>query len=820
MAFSSRNRPRRRRVWLPLLLGLLIAGLLVGGAVAWRIARDYRERAERFDLSQLRQMESASQILDRRKNVLGRIYIQNREPIPLDRVPQVMIQAVIAAEDNRFYRHRGIDYVGIARAALKNYRAGRIRQGAGTLTMQLARNTFDLRDRSYDRKLLEVFLARRIEANFSKAEILELYLNRVYYGSGFFGVEAAARGYFGKPAANLNLSESATLAGLLKSPNNFSPWSDRKACIEQRDYVLKRMLEEGMIDAAQYEAAVASELAVKNRVALNAQSYALDQVRQQVISQLGFENADIQGLRIHTTLDSGLQQVAEVALEERLVKMEARPDWEHPRRSQYAALLQTATKTGQKPPVPEYLQGAVLAVDNATGGILALVGGRDFEESQYNRALSARRPAGTAFLPIVYAAAFESGLYPGTLVQDTPIDNRQVMIGGTTGVLGEWGPERADNRFEGPIPARQALVKSKNAATVRLGNQVGLEKVIATAKQLGISSPLRPFPATFLGSSEVTLEEMVVAFTAFPGGGQRPAAPYLIQRIEDGSGKLVYAHKPERVASLRETTAFEIHSCLAESLESGTADRAFTQYGLRRLPLEGKTGTAYNFTDAWFVGYSRSITCGVWIGFDKPRTTIHRGAFSNETALPVWVRIMNAAADWFLTPEIPRPEGLQRIEVCLTSGLPATERCFEETVDPGSGAKIQRRSTYFEFADREHVPAGTCDIHGGTGVLVAANTAGGEREWPRAQAAFDASSTQVVGLKGPTVIGEDPYGTVTPQSFAESTAQMQSALGMVPVAQPANGEPEVRRAEPVRPFDQPIENPAMRLPPPQPMEFW
>jgi len=798
---------------------MVLVASAVAGIVGWIVVREYRTRAETFDLGKLREMESASVIADRNGVELGRIFIQNRDPIPLDRVPQVMIQAVIAAEDSRFYRHNGVDYIGIGRAALMNYRAGRIRQGAGTLTMQLARNTFALREKSYERKLTEVFLALRVEQTFRKAEILELYLNRVFFGAGFFGVEAAAHGYFGKPTAELSLSESATLAGLLKSPNTYSPWSDRKACIEQRDQVLRRMFEEKMISEAERAGAVASELAVRNRVALNADSHALDQVRQQVISQLGFENANIEGLRIRTTLDASLQKVAESALEERLERIEARPDFEHPKRAQFQAMQERAAKAGAKPPVPEYLQGAVVVLDNASGGILALVGGRDFSDSQYNRAMMARRPAGTAFLPVVYAAAFENGRYPGTLVQDAAIDNRQVMIGGTTGVLGEWGPERVDNRYEGPIPARQALVKSKNAATVRLGNQVGLDKVTATARRLGIESPLRPFPATFLGSSEVTLMEMALAFTAFPGGGLRAESPHLIQRIEDASGQMVYAHKPSRVAALRPTVAFQVHTCLAESIESGTADRALTQYGLKRLPFGGKTGTAYDFTDTWFVGYSRPVTCGVWIGFDKPRTRIYRGAFSNETALPVWVRIMNASTADYPAVEIPRPDGLQRVEVCLASGLPATERCVEVAADPGTGAGIERRSTYFEFGDRENLPQGTCDVHGGSGVVAQAGAeprAAGD--WPKAQAAFDASAVQLVLLKAPTVVGEDPYGTVTPQAFAQSTAQMQANLGVVPVAQGA-GEPEVRRAEAVRPFDQPLDSPSVLLPAPAPIDF-
>src|SRR6266481_3341051 len=389
------HKPFYRRIWFLSLIGLLVCLAGVAGFVYFWVIVRYEQKAEEFDLAKLENLESASVIYDRYGQVYGKIFIRNREQVSLSQISPYLVAALISAEDNRFYEHRGIDFWGMVRAAFKNTAAGRIRQGASTLTQQLARNTFDLKDRTYDRKILEVFLAMRIDKALSKNKILELYLNRVYFGGGLYGAEAAARGYFGKSAKDLSIGESAMLAGLLKSPNNLSPWHSQEAAVNERDFVLGRMVE--------------------NRIEYHHQNY-----------------ADY---------------------------TEKLKDWK------------AIHKEGGNPPSPEYLQGAVLAVDNRTGGILAMVGGRDYGQSQYNRTYQSKRPAGTAFTPFVFAAAFSKGIFPGSLADDSALDNRQVMIGGTTGILGEWGVERAENRYEGPIPLRQVLAESKNAATVRVRSE-------------------------------------------------------------------------------------------------------------------------------------------------------------------------------------------------------------------------------------------------------------------------------------------------------------------------------------------------------------
>src|SRR5204862_7373842 len=306
-------------------------------------------------------------------------------------------------------------------------------------------------------------------------------------------------------------------------------------------------------------------------------------------------------------------KVAEDSLRTRLEVAEQSPEYNHQTYASYSASFRKAKANGTSSelPAPEYLQGAVVGLDIATGDILVLLGGRDFEHNQYNRALQARRPAGTAMLPFVYAAVFEKGMYPGSLVEDSPLDNRAVMIGGTTGILGEWGPESADNRYEGAMTARQALAKSKNGAAVRIGMDAGLDEGLQLCRTAGIRSSLRPYPATLLGSSEITLADLALAYTIFPNGGWRINAPHILDRIEEKGGTVVWDAQHDRTPQtvIKPETAYEVHSCLVDALETGTGKTARTQFGLKKFPTAGKTGTAYDFTDAFFAGYDSNFSC-------------------------------------------------------------------------------------------------------------------------------------------------------------------------------------------------------------------
>jgi 1A family penicillin-binding protein len=831
LAQSPLNRFRppwytRPRFYIP--LGLAAVVIILGIIFAFSVANDLDRQAAIYDLSRLEEMESASVIVDRNNKIFGQIYVENRETIPYEQLPRDLINAVVSVEDNKFYQHNGYDLIGIVRATLKNVTAGHVRQGASTITQQLARNSFSLKARTFRRKLLEIFLARRIEQKFGKQKIMELYLNRIYFGGGLYGAEAAARGYFGKPARELSLAEAATLAGLIKAPNKLSPWSDRDASRDARNFVLTRMQALGFISAQKCASAQAEALTTGDRQSARGQTYAVDYIRQQVISAVGWDRAMNEGFRIHTTIDSDMQKVAEESLRAHLDQAEKHPGYSHQTYADYAAKFR---KGSTNFPAPEYLQGAVIALDNTTGGILALVGGRDFEHNQYDRALQAKRPAGTAMTPFVFAAAFEKGLYPGSILEDSALDNRAAMIGGTTGILGEWGPEREDNRYEGPITSRMALAKGKNGATIRLGMNPGVDAVIQLCHDAGVKSQLRPFPATFLGSSEITLVELALAYTIFPNGGWRANAPHILDRIEDKDGSVVWQADEDRTrkTALKPEVAYEVHSCLVDALQNGTGQAAHKELGLKKFPAAGKTGTAYDFTDALFAGYDSALTCVVWAGFDKPQK-IYRGAFGSEIALPVWVDIMNASLPEHAPREIAKPPGLQTVEICTRSGLLATDKCYD-TVKNDAGETVQRRTTYRELATKAQIPAEPCDVHGDASGRIVRDLP--EAEWPRAALAVDIAQVPAIMAKGPTLIAEDdPYdsvrstakpkpevpvaqtpapvetnqspGTAAENGLPDPTKPVLKAQPVAPAERPPVEQTpvEIRRAEPVRPMDQ------------------
>jgi membrane carboxypeptidase/penicillin-binding protein len=817
---------RRKIFWVPLvvLAGGAIAGWLLFSALTQR----YRIVAEGFDLAGVEQMEAASVLYDRHGREFGKIFIQNRQPVPYEKLPGMLVKAVIAAEDNRFHDHDGVDYMGIVRAALTNYFAGGIKQGASTVTQQLARNSFELRERTYERKLVEMYLAWRIEKVFSKREIMQHYLNRVYFGSGFYGAEAAAQGYFGKNALDLSIGECAMLAGLLKSPQNLSPFNNPDRAKRSRDFVLGRMRELGFITRRELEEELAAPLDVVQRKNPFKVSYANELIRQQSIKALGFEKAMNGGYRIITTLDADLQRIAEQATLQVLAGVESSPGYKHPTYEEYreqTRKLEAALHRGDmsvKMPRPEYLQGAALVAENRAGGILALVGGRDFRHSEYNRATQGRRPAGTAFKPFVFAAAYKSGIFPGHLVQDACIDNRYVMVGGETGILGEWGVEVEENEYEGPMTTRDALVKGKNAATVRLGMETGLDNVKTTAAAAGISSPLRDYSNNFLGSSEVTLEELVLGYTVFPNVGQRPADLYIIQSIETADGEVIFTAPRKRYRAIPPAAAYETHSALEDFMKRGVGSLARSRDGLGDFPVAGKSGTAYGFTDTYFLGYTSALTCGVWVGFDKP-TRIFTGAFGKDLAMPIWSRIMNAAATRYKPAEIPRPPELREVEICRASGLPATPACSSQPLEfpdgDGGLAAEPRDMVYKELGTEKQIPQVSCDVHGGGVRRYAREFA--EADWPRAAAAIDLSKIRPIAVTSPPLIGfQDVYGTVIPGAAAANDANIPVAKAVAvntvaPAAEPVLPDTiEVRRAEPVGAPAGPLEAPAIQLPPP------
>lgn len=809
----------------------MLTGAAAGALAVYLVLAEFNSLARSFDMDRLDRMESASTIYDRKGETMGRIFIQNREPVPYDKIAPILVNAVVSAEDQRFWEHDGVDYLGVLRASAANWMAGRIRQGASTVTQQLARNSFDLKERTYRRKLLEMAIAHRIEQKLSKEKIMELYLNRVYFGGGLYGAESAARGYFGVAASDLTAAQAAVLAGLLKSPNALSPWTNPEDSKISRDNVLRQMRDLGFLDRHAYEQAVAEPLTVRDRPDPVKTTYAMDYVRQQAIESLGYDRAMNGGFRIFTTIDTAMQTGAENALRRKLDEVERRPGYSNPT---FAGFQKTFAARPLKPGEsntrqPGYLQGAILALDNQTGGILVMVGGRDFRHSEYNRSVQGRRPAGTAFVPLLFAAAFEKGIFPGEVVQDWALDNRLVGIGGSAGILGEWGVERADNEYEGDVTAREALVRGKNSAAVRIGFQTGLDAVAKVARDAGIASPLRPYANAYLGSSEMTLEEAVLAFTMFPGGGSRPDRTHIIDRIEDAGGEVIYERQSGRKRVISDGAAWQVHSLLTDALVRGTGSAAMGDFGLAVAGAAGKTGTAYNFTDVWFIGYDAAVTSGVWIGFDQPQQ-IYRGAFGSDLALPVWVDVMNASRADFPSAPLKPPVTVEQVQICRMSGELATDKCVEISRGPG-GEEITESTVYAEYARIGKAPTVQCSVHaGGVKSFVKEFS---EEEWPRAAAAVDLSKIRPVDVSAaPVAGGGDPYNAVSPGTLdmfggnvpvAEAVAANGAAApGVAPLSGDGSAPApvEVRKAETagVEAAVQ-SEHKEMNLPPPPPIRF-
>ena len=753
--------------WVALLFFLV---LLAAGGVVWWYKIEWEGKARALDYDRLREMESASVIFDRNGDEVARLFIFNREVVPLKELSPFLLKAVVAKEDARFYQHRGVDLRGVMRAAQKNFVSGAKKEGASTITQQLARNTFreelPPEERTIRRKLLEMFVAWEIERRFNKDEILELYLNRILFGSGLWGAESASQAYFGKTARELSLEEAAMMAGLIRSPGRFSPWSDRQRSTQERNYVLLRMRELGMIGEAEYVGARERDVVVKNRKTARRDSYAADMVAAQMRKLFGTESALSDGYRIHTTLDLRLQRAAEKAMAEQLTVMESRAGYAHPTYSAFEAAFkksrQRTDEEGKKPVEPDYLQGTFVMLDNRTGAIRAIAGGRDAAHSEFNRVLSSKRQAAGVFTPLVFATGYSHGLNPNWVVQDAPMDNRQVMIGGTMGLLGEWGVERMDNGWEGGLSAHSVLVKGKNAAAVRFGMGIGedlnqaLERVRAKAAEFGVRSSLRNYSSTFLGASEVTAMEMALAYTVFPNGGERPDAPFLVDRIEDRKGRQLYKFVQSRQPVLSGGVSYQVHRSLRDVLTKGTGVDATASLGLKPMEAGGKSGTAYDSTDLWFAGYNSEVTCVVWSGFDRQRRSIGENVFSRSVVLPVWVSMMNAAAEVFPPRAIQDPGGWERHAVCSKSGMMPTPLCHE-TVVVGDGEE-KRMTVVEEWLAPGQKPRDSCEFHGGARAR-AARGRGGETGVVRATAVGvgDTTGVEAVKLLGVTVEGEDPF---------------------------------------------------------------
>lgn len=644
---GGKKTKRRKRSFLITLIKLGFAAVLF-----WvLIALFYYLWALTFDISTIGRMPQRSSIYDRNGTFYSRTVGENRVVVPYGKISQNFVNALISREDSRFYEHHGIDPVGIARAAFRNLLFGGMKQGASTITQQLARNSFPLGGKNFNRKFLEAAMAFRIEMEMSKEQILELYMNRIYFGSGLYGVEAASQAYFGKPAADMDLSEAALLAGLIRSPNKFSPLNNIDASIAQRNVVLGRMEELGHITHAQLGKAEEEVITPRQQSLVNPlNSWAVDAILHELEQVVALERIENGGLRIDTTIDAGLQQAAEQSVAKRLSEVEQRPDF----RLQHAPKPTRQTKvskggnptTKPQPETQEPLQGALLAIDNSNGGIAAIVGGRDFGKSKYNRAMIAMRQIGSSAKPFVYEEAFRRGV----ITPQTPISDARLTQADLPPHSAPYDPQNSDGTFGGDLPAEEGLIHSRNTMSVRIGMKTGLGDIANTMERLGLAEHVPRYPSICLGSFESTLRNLTVAYTALATGGKK-LQPHLIEQVTDPEGTVLYRATHGRIATLDPTATRTTTAVLTEVLIRGTAARA-SELGLRK-PAAGKTGTTDHFVDAWFLGYTQGLTCGVWVGFDRPKTIMH-GGYGAELALPIWVDVMQTpAADHFAAGSLP-----------------------------------------------------------------------------------------------------------------------------------------------------------------------
>ncbi|OHE78798.1 MAG: hypothetical protein A3F67_04180 [Verrucomicrobia bacterium RIFCSPHIGHO2_12_FULL_41_10] len=632
---NSRNSPRSRssyrRFFFVLLIKLFVVLLclwaLVGGF--------YYLWALTFDLSKISKMSQRSLIYDRTGAIYSLASGENREIVPFDKVSNYFVNALISREDARFYEHHGVDPIGIMRAVIRNLLLGGVHQGGSTITQQLARNSFPLGGHTLHRKLLEAAMAFRIETELSKEKILELYMNRIYFGPGLYGVEAASQAYFDRPASQMTLSQGALLAGVIRSPNRLSPFNNLPGSLQQRDVVLNRMEELALITPTEHQNALKEKIIAPENHPVNMQNnWAVDAILRELSQVIPADKLERNLLHIQTTIDAGLQRAAEKSIATRLTEVEQRSDFQQEHRST------KKSKKGSKipSPTPEKippLQGALLAIDNASGGIRAIVGGRDYRTSKYNRAMVAERQIGSAAKPFVYEEALRQGMTPESLVNDARLTPGELPQG-----FKNYSPQNSDGTFGGFLPAREGLVHSRNTMSVRVGLGAGLKDIAQTMERLGLAEKVPPYPSICLGSFESTLRNLTAAYTALATGGER-LQPHLIEEVTDAEGKVIFRATRGRLPVLDPKATRTTTELLKEVITRGTASRA-AALGLHKSAA-GKTGTTDHFVDAWFIGYTEGLTCGVWVGFDKPKTIMH-GGYGAELALPIWVDVMESPA--------------------------------------------------------------------------------------------------------------------------------------------------------------------------------
>ncbi|MBC8198932.1 MAG: penicillin-binding protein 1A [Desulfobacterales bacterium] len=647
------------------ILFILIAGV-VFGAIAGAIF------AITSDFPQIRSLETyrppaVTRIYSADKKVLAELFVEKRDPVPLKDIPFFLKEAIVATEDRNFYQHSGVDLKGILRAAIKDILAREFVEGASTITQQLAKTLFLTSKKTLMRKIKEAVLSFQLERRYTKDEILQMYLNQVYFGSGAYGVESAARIFFGKAAKDLGLSECALIAAMPKAPSRYSPLINKELALKRRDIVLKQMKDTGIITASVCDKALKEPVVLgkQNRKESGA-GYFVEYVKSSLEEVIGSSRLYKGGLTVYTTLSFKLQKAAEDAVANGLIALEAR-----------------MKSRGIKDPYP---QGALIALDVRTGGILAMVGGRDFSKSPFNRAVSARRQPGSAFKPIVYAYAIEQGFPQSMMILDAPV----AFKGAENGK--DWTPENFSGEYMGEITLRTALAVSENIPAVRLTEMLGPNSVARFGRSLGIESPFSPDLSLALGTSETTLIDLTSAYAVFPNRGER-IEPFGVTEVLDGSGRVVWQVKPQKRAVMSRAGAAIMTDMLSSVIQEGTGRKA----RVIRYPVAGKTGTTNQYKDALFIGFSPSMAAGVWVGRDVYKTlgNLETGA---RAALPIWIEFMTQALADSAFQYFDIPDNVVKVRIDPITGLRASDNSthtttalFKKGTEPMPHAKAQRR---------------------------------------------------------------------------------------------------------------------------------
>jgi len=776
---KKRTKRRGKRGWTLYLIYAFLLSIsipLISGVLLFLY---YSKHLPDFKPLKERNLNAYSIVYSEEDEVVGKFLMDNRIPIPYERIPKLLVQAFIAAEDADFFQHKGIDYKGIARAMFKNLMAGRIVQGGSTITQQVTKTFFLTPKRSLFRKLKEVAYAFGLERNLTKEEILNLYLNNIYLGNGAYGLEAASESYFNKRTEQLNLAEVAMMAGLVKAPSRYSPVNNLKRAKDRQAYVLGRMAELDFISQEQKEGAIRTPLKIQSRESayFSKAPYFTEFIRQQVERKYGREKLYQEGLRIYTALDFSLQRNAQKAMDMGLRELDKRQGFRGPiqtlSQNEVKALL--SRKKGVLNPLPQneifegvilskdepkkfytvwvedrkgilpftemawaltlkptphfkpqklktpgdllktgdvvhvrikepprkdqplllsldqdpLVQGALICIDPRTGYVKAMMGGRDFSESQFNRAVHSRRQPGSAFKPIIYGAALEKGYHPSTILMDSPVEYAD-HDGGQY-----WAPKNYDKNFLGPITFRNALAHSRNVVTVKILEDIGVGSALKFIKKLGIESPIKRDLSIALGTSGVSMLELTAAFGVFANGGEK-IKPIFIKKIVTMKGEVLEENYPyveleemeedeetpeppspvqkERVISPQ--NAFIMTYLLQGVVQHGTGQRA---KALGR-PIAGKTGTSSDYADAWFIGYTPSLLSTVWVGFDD-KTSLGKNETGARAALPIWLSFMDQALRNIPVETFRVPAGVTLVKVNIETGLPVNEDSQETIIE-------------------------------------------------------------------------------------------------------------------------------------------